>query len=102
MTPPPFEKFHVSPIKLRKKTEPGKFRLIHNLSWPYDETSVNGGIEEKYKEVNYSSVHVAIKMIMNHKKGAVAFRVALGILEFPETEILCQVLRFRSQVHVLT
>ena len=68
---PPFEKFHVSPIKLRKKTEPGKFRLIHNLSWPYDETSVNGGIEEKYKEVNYSSVHVAIKMIMNHKKGVV-------------------------------
>ena len=47
---PPFKKFHVSPIKLHKKTEPGKFRLIHNLSWPYDETSVNGGIDEKYKD----------------------------------------------------
>ena len=68
---PPFEKFHVSPIKLRKKVELGKFRLIHNLSWPYDETSVNGGIDEKHKEVNYSSVHVAIKMIMKHEKGVV-------------------------------
>ena len=41
---PPFSNFHISPIKLREKTEKGKFRLIHNLSWPYDETSVNGGI----------------------------------------------------------
>ena len=29
---PPFETFHVSPLKLREKTTPGSFRIIHNLS----------------------------------------------------------------------
>ena len=68
---PPFSNFHISPIKLREKTEKGKFRLIHNLSWPYDETSVNGGITEEHKEVKYSSIYVAMKLIMKHKRGAV-------------------------------
>ena len=67
----PFENFHVSPIKLREKTEKGKYRLIHNLSWPYDETSVNGGISEESKTVQYSSVQNAIRLIMKYPKGSV-------------------------------
>jgi hypothetical protein len=68
---PPFENFHLSPIKMREKSEKGKFRLIHNLSWPYDETSINGGIEDEHKSVSYSSVAQAIKLVMQKPKGSV-------------------------------
>ena len=44
---PPFETFHVSPLKLREKTTPGSFRMIHNLSWPYDDTSINSNIPDE-------------------------------------------------------
>ena len=74
---PPFEDFHISPLKLREKTEKGKFRLIHNLSWPYDEGSVNAGIEEEFKTVQYASVTKAIQLIMNHPKGSVTRKTDL-------------------------
>ena len=67
----PVVNFHLSPIKMREKSGKGKFRLIHNLSWPYDETSINGGIEDEHKSVSYSSVAQAIKLVMQKPKGSV-------------------------------
>ena len=69
-TQPPFPNFHVSPIKLVEKSEKGKFRLIHNLSWPYDDSSINSQIPEEYKSVSYSSVQKAINLIMELPKGS--------------------------------
>jgi hypothetical protein len=67
---PPFTNFHVSPLKLREKTTVGTYRLIHNLSWPYDETAINESIPDAAKSVKYSNVQHAIKLIMKHPKGS--------------------------------
>ena len=65
----PFDNFKCSPLSLREKSEPGKYRLLHNLSYPYDSTSVNGGIEQHHKTVSYASVQTAIKMINSIGQG---------------------------------
>ena len=66
---PPFEDFKCSPLSLREKSEPGTYRLLHNLSYPYDVTSVNGGIEQQHKTVKYATVQSAIKIINKLGKG---------------------------------
>ncbi len=60
---PPFKDFKCCPLSLREKSTPGKFRLLHNLSYPYDETSVNGGIPQENKTVSYASIQTAVKVI---------------------------------------
>ena len=40
----PFPNLRVSHIKVALKKTPGEFRLIHNLSYPYDEEAVNSSI----------------------------------------------------------
>ena len=40
-TTPPFSPFQVSTLGVREKKTKGKYRLIHDLSYPYDGTSVN-------------------------------------------------------------
>ena len=60
---PPFEQYHVSPLKLVPKKTPGKFRLIHNLSFPYDHNSVNASIDHAHSTVQYSSIQDAIRHI---------------------------------------
>ena len=67
---PPFPQCHISPIKIVKKSEPGKFRLIQNLSWPYDDSSINSQIPDESKSVKYTSVRKAIKLIMSFPKGS--------------------------------
>ena len=67
---PPLQDFHVSPAKLVKKSVPGEFRFIHNLSWPYDDTSVNAGIGQEYKSVQYANVQKAMRLIMQFPKGS--------------------------------
>jgi len=68
---PPFEHFHISPLKLREKGVTGKYRLLHNLSWPYDGiSSVNTGIDQDSKSVKYSSVTIAIALIMAYPRGS--------------------------------
>ena len=37
---PPFQPFHISPLALRPKKQLGKYRLLHNLSHPYDTIGV--------------------------------------------------------------
>ena len=58
----PFETFQISPIKVIPKKSEG-YRLLHNLSYPYDETSVNAGIPDKSSTVSYASIQDAIDLI---------------------------------------
>ena len=37
----PFKHFKCSPLALREKSTPGQYRLLHNLSLPYDDSAVN-------------------------------------------------------------
>ena len=67
-----FDPFHVSPLALQPKKTPGEFRLLHNLSHPYDHTSVNAGIPQINRTVQYSSVGQAIREIQQLPRGSFA------------------------------
>ncbi len=60
---PPHPFFRSSPISIIPKRTPGKFRRIHNLSWPYDMCSVNGSIPDDIKSVQYATIRDAIHTI---------------------------------------
>ena len=60
---PPFPIFKVSPISIIPKSEPGKFRLLHNLSSPYDYRAVNFNIPREFAAVTYESLQDAIDFI---------------------------------------
>lgn len=62
-TSPPIKNFISSPLSIIEKKERNKFRLIHNLSYPYDGTSVNANIPRSASTVNFSSVGDAINML---------------------------------------
>ena len=59
----PFQNFHVSPLKLTPKKLPGEYRLIQNLSYPYDEKSVNHAIPTEFSSVEYATIQDAIDII---------------------------------------
>ena len=59
----PLEQFKISPLALREKQETGKYRLLHNLSFPYDEQSVNYNIPKTSTHVKYESISDAIESI---------------------------------------
>ena len=60
---PPFPNFKSSPLAVREKHQSGKFRLLHNLSYPYDERSLNFNIPKEASEVSYATINDAIKYI---------------------------------------
>ena len=62
---PPFDNFKCSPLALREKSIPGKYRLLHNLSFPYNEHSVNLNIPDDKAKVSYSSIEDAISLILD-------------------------------------
>lgn len=68
-TDPPFPNFKCSPLSLREKSQPGTYRLLHNLSYPYDSSSVNGGIPQEYKTVKYSTIQSAIQVVNELGRG---------------------------------
>ena len=59
----PFENFKVIPLALREKSTPGKFRLLFNLSYPYDWNAVNLGIDKRFKTVRYASILDALYIL---------------------------------------
>ena len=59
---PPLHNLRVSPLGLVPKSTPGKFRLIHHLSWP-DQSSVNEGIDPSLCKVKYTSFDEAVNRI---------------------------------------
>ena len=67
---PPFPNFKSSPLALREKSTPGKFRLLHNLSYPYDDQSVNFNISRQHTTVKYQTINQAILQIQQHSPAA--------------------------------
>ncbi len=51
---PPFKTFKCSPLSLQMKSTAGTYRLLHNLSAPYDNCSVNMNIGQEHKTVQYA------------------------------------------------
>ena len=60
---PPLPNFKCSPLSLREKSTPGKYRLLHNLSYPYNESAVNFNIPPEASHLQYSDIRDAIEMI---------------------------------------
>lgn len=66
---PPFPDLVVSPIGPVPKAEPGKFRMIHHLSWPEDHTSVNAGICDDMASVQYVRLSDAVRVLEKWGQG---------------------------------
>ena len=60
----PYNDAVISPLGVREKKLPGEYRLIHDLSFPYDGTSINDGIPRDCATVHYSTISDAIKLIL--------------------------------------
>ncbi|XP_069186395.1 uncharacterized protein [Procambarus clarkii] len=67
---PPLPNFKCSPIALREKSTPGKFRLLHNLSFPYSQLSVNANIPKASSTVHYQNINDAIELVVKCSPGA--------------------------------
>ena len=67
---PPFAELRISPIGLVAKKEPGKFRLIHHLSWPRGGGSVNDRIKQEAAEVKYTSFEAVVDQVRRFGRGA--------------------------------
>lgn len=65
----PFENLIVSPIGLVPKSVPGKFRLIHHLSFPPGD-SINDNIAPEACAVKYASFDMAVQLVASVGKGA--------------------------------
>ncbi len=68
---PIFNYYVTSQLGLREKKTPGKFRLIHDLSAPFGEPSVNSHIPMEAGTVSYDTVDTAISLIQTIGLGAV-------------------------------
>ena len=62
----PFNNFKISPLAVRAKKEVGKYRVLHNLSFPYNEDAVNFNIPESSSKVQYEKLSDAIKIIQKY------------------------------------
>lgn len=65
---PPFPYFRSSPLSIRPKKEEGKFRLLHDLSFPYSYNSVNEGFPDNRASVQYFTIQDAAKLVLKHKE----------------------------------
>ena len=59
----PLENFKSTPLALREKSTPGKFRLLHNLSFPYNEKAVNLNIPKYNSTLQFASIEDAVATI---------------------------------------
>ena len=63
---PPFDNFIISPLAVRQKRNSHKHRLLHNLSAPYDGSSVNFNIPDDHAKVKYQTIRDAIQIILQN------------------------------------
>ena len=59
---PPFFNFHSSPLGLVPKHDPGKFRLIHDLSFPKDD-SINSYTSREFTTVQYETLDRVVELV---------------------------------------
>ena len=60
---PPFENFKCFPLAVRPKSVPGEYRLLHNLSYPYDHRSVNKSIPKEHTKCKYATIQDAMELV---------------------------------------
>ena len=68
-THPPFHNYICSPIGLRAKKEKGKFRMIHDLSSPQN-NSVNSKIPDQQATVQYQTLDHVIGILQDNGPGS--------------------------------
>lgn len=66
---PPFENFRSYPLSIREKSTPGQYRLLHNLSYPYDDRSINANIADEFATTSYATIHDAMQLILKLGRG---------------------------------
>ncbi len=59
---PVFPSYVISPLGLRKKKVPGKFRVIHDLSAPFEGISINSCIHTMDGTVMYDTIDTGIQL----------------------------------------
>lgn len=99
---PPFPTFRVSPIAVIPKKASSEFRLIHNLSFPENE-SVNDYIDKDFCSVKYASIDDAIEMIYNLGKNALLskcdIKSAFRLLRLAPSEFDLMGFKFQDQYY---
>ncbi|XP_062590215.1 uncharacterized protein LOC134251812 [Saccostrea cucullata] len=81
---PPLDRFIVSPLGLVPKGNSGNFRIIHDLSFPKDQ-SVNANIPKELSAVHYDSIDNVVGLVQKFGKNSLmaksdiedAFRIVL-------------------------
>ena len=71
---PPFERYVISPVHLVPRRQPGKFRLIHNLSYMHGNVSVNSEISDADAHVAYESFDRLVEMVERWGRGCFIFK----------------------------
>ena len=66
---PPFKPFVISPLGLVPKKEVGEFRLIHDLSYPRQQ-SVNSHIPDELRHVHYETLDDLVELVKIHGRGS--------------------------------
>ena len=66
---PPFANFLASPLGLVAKHEPGKFRLIHDLSFPRDD-SINTYTSKESTTVHYETLDSVVDLVKLYGPGS--------------------------------
>ena len=65
----PLPNSRILPLSVREKDTPNEFCLLHNLSAPYDERSVNYNISQEDATVHYEGIKEAIQYMQKLGKG---------------------------------
>jgi hypothetical protein len=100
---PPFPTLRVSPIFVIPKKSSTEFRLIHNLSFPQN-NSVNDFIDREHCSVKYSSIDDAVKMIHDLGRNAlrlsqVRYKSAFRLLRLPPSEFDLTGIKFNNKYY---
>ncbi len=77
---PVFPSYVISPLGLRNKKVPCKFRVIHDLSAPYEGISVNSCIPTRDGTVTYDTVDMTIQLIQRTRQGAILAKTDIAEL----------------------
>ena len=100
---PPFDNFKVSPLRVIPKKQPGEYRMIHHLSFPYG-SLVNYFIPSKFSSVHYASLDDAISMIKKLGPGCTLaktdVRSAFRIIPVHPTDYHLLGMHWRSNYYV--
>ena len=78
-TQPPFLDFNGSPMDIvtKKHSFPVKYRIIHDLSWP-PQDSVNNHINSDAFRCFYGSFNDVVALVIKHRVGALSAKLDLA------------------------